>query len=122
MDKIMNMLRIEMVELLGKDVKRIVHSNMSRRPIGGGKCTWLTTLRRYALKLNLTIDDIWWQLSKELEAIKEALDVGFEYIDFLFGYKHVKDQVIVVLKSRRGWLKKKIKKGESRPQNCIEPH
>jgi hypothetical protein len=54
----MNMFRIEMVELLGKDVKPIVHCNMSRRPIGGGKCTWRTALRRYALKLNLTIDDI----------------------------------------------------------------
>jgi len=42
-----------------------------------------------------------------LDAIKEVLDVGFEYIDFPFGYKHVKDQVAIVLKSRHGWLKKK---------------
>jgi len=58
MDKIMNMLGIEMAELHGKDVKPIVHSNSSRRPIGGGKCAWLTPLRKHTLKLNTTIDDI----------------------------------------------------------------
>jgi hypothetical protein len=57
-----------------------------------------------------------------LDAIKEALDVGFEYIIFSVGYKYVRDQVVVVLKSRHGWFKKKIKKGESRPHNCTKAH
>jgi hypothetical protein len=54
------------------------------------------------LKFNPTIDDIWQQLAEELDAIKEALDVSFEYIDFPLGYKYVKGQVVVVLKSRGG--------------------
>jgi hypothetical protein len=44
MEKVMNILGIEMVELHGKDVKPIVHCNMLGRPIGGGKCVWLITL------------------------------------------------------------------------------
>jgi hypothetical protein len=58
MDKVMNRLGIEMAELHGKDVKPIVHFNPLGRPIGGGKCTWLTTLRGYALKFNPAIEDI----------------------------------------------------------------
>jgi len=54
----MNRLGIEMAELHGKDVKPIVHFNPLGRPIGGGKCTWLTTLRGYALKFNPAIEDI----------------------------------------------------------------
>jgi len=44
MDKVMNRLGIEMVELHGKDVKPIVHYNPLRKPIGGGKCAWLIPL------------------------------------------------------------------------------
>jgi hypothetical protein len=52
------MFGIEMAKLHGKDVKPIVHSNLSRRPIGGGRCTWLIPLQRHTLKLNPTINDI----------------------------------------------------------------
>jgi len=50
----------------------------------------------------IPLSDIWQQPAKELDAIKKALDVGFEYIDFPLGYKYVKGQVVVVLKSRGG--------------------
>ncbi len=33
------------------------------------------------MKLNLAIDDIHKQPVEELEAIKEALEMGFEYLD-----------------------------------------
>jgi hypothetical protein len=74
------------------------------------------------LKFNPAIDDIQRQPIEKLDAIKEALDVSSEFIDFSVGYKYVKDQVVVVLKSRHSWLKKKIKKGESKPQNCTKAH
>jgi hypothetical protein len=41
--------------------------------------------------------------------------IGFEYLDHLVTFKHVKDQVVVVLKGRRGWLKKMIEKNEAYP-------
>jgi hypothetical protein len=42
MEKIVNMLGIEMAELHGKEVKSIVHCNLLGRPIGDGKCVWIT--------------------------------------------------------------------------------
>jgi hypothetical protein len=36
--------------------------------------------------------------------------MGFEYLDHPLAYKYVKDQVVVVLKSRCKWLKKNRKK------------
>ncbi len=36
--------------------------------------------------------------------------MGFEYLDHPLSYKYAKDQLIVVLKGRPRWLKKKIKK------------
>ncbi len=38
--------------------------------------------------------------------------MGFEYLNHPLGYKHVKDQVAIVLKGRQGWLKKKIERGD----------
>jgi hypothetical protein len=46
-----------------------------------------------------------------LEAIKEAMDMTFEYLDHPLANKWVKDQVVVVLKSRRAYLKKRIENG-----------
>jgi hypothetical protein len=82
MEKIMNCLELKwhnfMVRMLN-----LLHCNSLRIPIGGGRCIWLITLRGYALKINPTIDDIWRQPNEEFETIKEALDVGFEYIYFV---------------------------------------
>jgi hypothetical protein len=44
------------------------------------------------LKLDLAIDDIQRQPLKELKIIKEALEMGFEYLDHPLSYKYVKDQ------------------------------
>jgi hypothetical protein len=74
------------------------------------------------LKLNPTIDDIHWQPTKEMEAVKEALEQSFEYLNHLLAYKYVKDQVAIVLKTRQGALKKKIERGEDWPCNCSEAH
>jgi hypothetical protein len=52
------------------------------------------------------IDDIHRQPIKELEAIKKALDMTFEYLDHPLAYKWVKDKVVVVLTSRQAYLKK----------------
>ncbi len=82
-----------------------MHGNLEGIFVGGGKVNWLTTLLGYVLKLNPTIDDICRQPIEKLEAIKKALEIGFEYLDHPLAYKYVKDQV-VVLKSRCGWLKK----------------
>jgi hypothetical protein len=46
-----------------------------------------------------------------LEAIKEALDMTFEYLDHPLAYKLVKDQVAIVLKSRQAYLEKCIENG-----------
>jgi len=48
--------------------------------------------------------------------------MAFEYLYYPFTYKFVKDQVVVVMKSRRRWLKKKLEQGEPQPQNCNEAH
>ncbi len=48
--------------------------------------------------------------------------MSFEYLDHPLAYKYVKDQAIVVLKSRHVYLKKKIKRGEGWPWNCEEHH
>jgi hypothetical protein len=47
-----------------------------------------------------------------MEVIKDALDQQFDYLNYLLTYKFVKDKVVIVFKSRLGWLKKKIEKGE----------
>jgi hypothetical protein len=57
--------------------------------------------------LNPAIDGIWKQPIKELEAIKKSLEIGFEYLNHPLAFKHVKDQMAIMLKGRRGWLKKK---------------
>ncbi len=83
-----------------------MHCNLKGKPISGGRVSWLTALQGYALKPNPTIDNICKQPIEKLEAIKKALEMGFEYLDHPLAYKYVKDQVVVVLKSRRKWLKK----------------
>ncbi len=65
----------------------------------------VTTSRVYK-KLNLAINGIQKQLAKEMEAIKEALEQGFHYLDHSLVFKHVKDQVALILKATHGWLKK----------------
>jgi len=57
MDKVMKRLGIELA-LESQDVIIVVHCNSMGSPCGGGCANWLTTLRGYALKLNLAIDDI----------------------------------------------------------------
>ncbi len=54
----MKHLGIEVATLHGKEIKPIGHCNVQGRPIGGGRNNWLTTLRSYALKFNLIVDDI----------------------------------------------------------------
>jgi hypothetical protein len=90
--------------------------------MGGVRNNWLTTLQGYATKLNPGIDDICRQPIEELEAIKEALDMTFEYLDHPLAYKCVKDKVVVVLKSRQAYLKKHIENGLDQPHNCEEHH
>lgn len=43
---------------------------------------------------------------------KRSLEAGFHYIDHPFGYKHVKDQVAIILKHMHVYLKKKMESGE----------
>jgi len=50
--------------------------------------------------LNLAIDDICKQPPKDLEVIKEALDVRFEYLDHPLTFKYVKDKVVVSFRTR----------------------
>ncbi|CAM6027845.1 unnamed protein product [Sphagnum balticum] len=100
MDKVMKCLGNEMAALHDEEVKLVMHCNVQRSPMGGGRNNWLLTLRSYALKFNPTIDDIHKQSLKEFEAIEEALETGFEYLFHPLGYKHVKDQMVVVLKGR----------------------
>jgi len=38
-----------------------------------------------------------------MEAIKDALDRQFEYLNHLLKYKCVKDQIAIVLKNTCGW-------------------
>jgi hypothetical protein len=54
-----------------------------------------------------------------MEIIKDALDQQFDYLNYLLVYKFVKDQVVIVLKSRLGWLKKKIEKGVKMGENLL---
>jgi hypothetical protein len=121
MDKMMKWLGIELVNQ-GKDSVHVVHCTSNGRPCGGGKTMWLTTLQGYALKLNPTIDDIQRQPTKEMEVVKEALEQSLKYLNHLLAYKYVKDQVAIVLKIRRGALKKKIERGEDRPCNCSKAY
>jgi len=57
-----------------------------------------------------------------MEVIKDALDQQFDYLNYPLAYKLFKDQVAILLKSRCGWLKKKIEKGQNYPWNCSELH
>lgn len=43
---------------------------------------------------------------------KGNLKARFHYIDHPLGYKHVKDQVAIVLKHRWAYLKKKMESNE----------
>jgi hypothetical protein len=96
MDKVMKRLGIEVVELRGNDVKLIMHCNSKGKLVCGHRNSWCITLRRYALNLNYpTIDDIRKQPLEEFEAIKEALKLRFEYLDYPLAFKHVKDQLVV---------------------------
>jgi hypothetical protein len=52
------------------------------------------------LKLNPTINDIKRQPVEELKAIKQTLEMAFEYLDYPPRYKFVKYQVAIVMKSR----------------------
>jgi superoxide dismutase len=79
--------------------------------VGGGKNHWLSQIRGYVKKLNLAINDIQKQPIEEMEAIKEALEQGFHYLNHPLTFKHVKEQVASVLKVRYGWLRK-IEVGE----------
>jgi hypothetical protein len=101
---------------------KVVHYNPKGRPIGGGRNNWLTTLQGYATKFDPTIDDTHRQLAEKLEAIKEALDMTFEYLDHPLAYNWVKDKVVVVLKSRQAYLKIYIENGLDQPHNCEEHH
>jgi len=47
-----------------------------------------------------------------MEVIKQALEQQFEYPNYPLTYKHVKDQVAIVMKSRCIVLKKMIERGE----------
>lgn len=106
----------------GQNPTLIVHCDASRRPCGGGRIAQLLVLRSYALKLNHAIDDIRRQPLDEMEVIKDALDQQFDYLNYPLAYKLFKDQVAILLKSRCGWLKKKIEKGQDYPWNCSELH
>ncbi len=57
MDKVMKRLGIELAPE-SQDVILVVHCNSMGSPCGGGRANWLTTLKGYALKLNLVIDVI----------------------------------------------------------------
>jgi hypothetical protein len=118
LDKVTKRLGIELA-LDGKNPTPIVHCDASRRPYSGGRVVWILALRRYAFKLNLAIDGIRRQPPDEMEAIDNALDQRFDYLNYPLAYKFFKDQVAVLLKTRCGWLKKKIQKGEDHPWNCL---
>ncbi len=57
-----------------------------------------------------------------MEVIKQALEQQFEYPNYPLAYKHVKDQVAIVMKSRCIVLKKMIERGEHWPQNYSKEH
>jgi hypothetical protein len=60
----------------------------------------MNALQSYVLKLNPTINDICKQLVKELEEIKDPLEMGFEYLHHSLAYKHVKVQLVYILKTK----------------------
>ncbi len=91
LDKVMKRLGIEIVVLRGKDVKLVVHYNLEGKLVGGGRVSWLTALQSYALKLHPAINNICKEPIEKFEAIKEALEKGFEYLDHPLAYKYVKD-------------------------------
>lgn len=111
MDKVMKRLGIELASD-GQDAIPMVHCNVDGRQCAGGRTTWLTTFQGYAFKSNLIIDDICNQPLEEMEVIKQALEQQFEYPNYPLAYKHVKDQVAIVMKSRCIVLKKMIERGE----------
>jgi hypothetical protein len=100
MDKVMKRLRIKVATYQGKDVTPIVHCGPKGKLVGGGINSWLIALLGYALKLNHAIDDIRRQPTEKLDAIKEVLEISFEYLDHPLAYKYMKDQVVIVFKSR----------------------
>ncbi len=93
----MKRLGIELA-LDGQNRTHVVHYDALGRPCGGNRTTWLSALRSSTLKLNLAIDDIWRQPFNEMEAIKDALDQQFDYLNYPLAYKFFKDHVVVVLK------------------------
>jgi hypothetical protein len=109
MDKVMKRLGIKLA-LESQYVILVVHCNAMGSPCGGGHSNWLIALRGYALKFNPTIDDIPKQPLEEINAIKDALDWQFEYLNHPLNYKSVKKQVAIMLKIRRRFLKKKIER------------
>ncbi len=121
MDKMMKRLGVEVADQV-KDGIHVVHCTSNGRPCGGDKTMWLIVLQGYALKLNLALDDIPRQPIEEMEAVQEALEQSFEYLNHLLAYKYVKYQIAIVLKPRWGALKKKIERGEDQPHNCLEAH
>jgi len=60
----------------------------------------MNAFQGYALKLNLTINDIRKQLAKKLKAIKDTLEMGYESLHHPLAYKHVKVQLAVILKTK----------------------
>jgi hypothetical protein len=57
LNKVLKRLRIKLTPK-GQIPTPIVHCDASRIPHGGGRTTWLSTLKGYALKLSPAIDDI----------------------------------------------------------------
>lgn len=110
LDKVMKMLGVEVTSIQGKDVTPIVHYNLKGISMGDGRNWWFIAFWGYVVKLNPTIDDTQRQLVEELKAIKEELDMGFEYLDHPLAFKHVRDQVATMLKGRQGWFKKEKEK------------
>jgi hypothetical protein len=106
-DKVTKRLGIKVATYQGKDVTSMVHYSAKGKLIGGGINSWLIALQGYALKLKSCHWQHKKQPTKELEAIKKTLEISFEYLDHPLAYKYVKDQIIVVLKSRQVYLKKK---------------
>ncbi len=80
------------------------------------------TIRWMHFKATPSINDICRQLAKELKAIKDALEMGFEYLHHPLAYKHVKVQLVVILKTKWRSLKRMMLKGELHTWNCQEDH
>ncbi len=82
----------------------------------------MSQLQGYAKKLNLAIDGVQKKPTEEMVVIKETLEHGFHYLDYMLAFKHVEDQVVLVLKARHGWLQNKIEAREGRPLDVLEAH